>query len=114
MLRTRALIAALLMALCVAGGAASTAGAADAGETYRAYALVRERLITCSLDRTWRHLGSEARKRCARVRRLYVLWSEPGESYRYHLHCRTAKCPATPEGEPDARAPMPGDARTFR
>jgi hypothetical protein len=115
MLRARALVAALLATLCVAGGAPGIAGAGDsAGETYRAYALIRERLITCSLDRTWRHLGAEARRRCARYRRLYVLWSAPGESYRYHVYCRTSRCPAQPVGEPDPHAPLPPDAVTFR
>jgi hypothetical protein len=115
MTRVRALAATLLAALCVAGAAPAAAGAGDpAGDTYRHYALVRERLISCSLDRTWHHLSAAARNRCKSLRRLYVLWSEPGESYRYHVHCRTSTCPATPEGEPDARAPIPSGAVTFR
>jgi hypothetical protein len=115
MTRLRALVATLLAALCVAGGVPGAAGAGDStGDTYRAYSLIRERLISCSLDRTWQHLGRTERRRCARYRRLYVLWSAPGESYRYHVYCRTSKCPATPIGEPDPRAPLPPDAQTFR
>jgi hypothetical protein len=113
--RVRALAVTLLAALCVAGGAPSTAGAGDSvRDTYVRYALVRERLVSCSLDRTWQHLGAQARKRCARYRRLYVLWSAPGESYRYHVQCRTSTCPRAPEGEPDPRAPLPPDAQIFR
>jgi hypothetical protein len=107
-------LVALLATTVVAGGAPAIAAAADGGDDYRAYAQVRERLIACSLDSSWDHLSDRDRKRCKRLRRLYVLWSNPGESYRYHVHCRTAKCPATPEGEPDARAPIPQGARTFR
>ena len=115
MLRVRALAATLLAALCAVVGLPAAAGAGDStGDTYRAYALVRERLITCSLDRTWEHVGSRERRRCARYRKLYVLWSAPGESYRYHVHCRTSTCPAAPMGEPDPRAPLPSDAQTFR
>ena len=116
MLRVSALAATLLVALGAAGGlaATATAGSSDPGETYRKYALVREQLVTCSLDRTWRHLGGDQRKRCTRIRKLYTLWSEPGESYRYHVHCKTKKCPAQPVGEPDPRAPIPRGAVTFR
>jgi hypothetical protein len=114
--RVRALVATVLAALCVAGAVPALSSAGDsAGETYKRYALTRERLISCSLDRTWNHLSDTARKRCTSLRRLYVLWSEPGESYRYHVHCRTSKqCPAAPEGEPNPRAPIPSDAHTFR
>jgi hypothetical protein len=114
MLRTKILLMAVLASLCVAAAVPATAGAGDAGDNYRAYALVRERLISCSLDRNWRQLAREARARCVRTRHLYVLWADPGESYRYHVHCRTTKCMGTPEGEPDARAPIPSGARTFR
>ena len=114
MVRTRAFAATLLVALSAAGGFAASAGAADARDTYRKYALVRERLVSCSLDRTWQHLSTEERQKCTRYRKLYTLWSEPGESYRYHVHCKTKKCPATPIGEPDARAPIPRGAQTFR
>lgn len=97
----------------LAAGSAS-AGSDRAGEPYRAYALVREKLISCSLDRSYRHLSADARRSCTRLRKLYVLYSDPGESYRYHVHCRTRKCPATPEGEPNARAPIPRTAQVFR
>jgi hypothetical protein len=115
MLRARTLAVALLAALSVAGGASTVASAGDStGDAYRAYSLVRERLVSCSLDRTWHHLSAQQRRSCKRYRRLYVLWSEPGESYRYHVHCRTSRCPPRPSGEPDPRAPIPAGAHTFR
>jgi len=116
MLRVRALAATLLVALCAAGGLAAPAGAGstDQGSVYRKYALIRDKLVACSLDRTNQHLGSEERARCPRYRKLYTLWSEPGESYGYHVHCNTKKCPAQPFGEPDPRQPIPASARVFR
>jgi hypothetical protein len=111
----RTLVATLLAALCVAGGLPAAAGAGDSSrDTYVKYALVRERLVSCSLDRTWQHMGDQARKRCTRYRKLYILWSAPGESYRYHVHCRTSTCPEAPADEPDPRAPLPPDAKTHR
>jgi len=115
MLRVRTLIAALLVAVSLTAALPASAGAGDSTtDTYTAYAKIRERLITCSLDRTWHHLGTEGRRSCTRLRRLYVLWSTPGESYRYHVHCRTRKCPAQPIGEPSPRSPIPTGANTFR
>ena len=105
----------LLVALSAAGGIAATAsaGSSDPGETYRKYAVVRDKMVACSLDRNYQHLSSAQRSRCKDYRKLYTLWSEPGESYGYHLHCKTKKCPAQPYGEPDPRAPIPADAHTF-
>jgi len=113
--RTRLLLVALVATFGVAGSAPALAGSDSTLESYREYSLVRERLTSCSLDRTWHHLGSSARKRCTTYRRLYILWSAPGESYRYHVYCRTSrKCPRAPEGEPNPRSPLPADAQTFR
>ena len=117
MLSARALAATLLVALCAAGGIAATApaGSSDPGETYRKYAQIRNDLYACSLDRTYRHLGAEDRRGCARLRKLYILWSEPGESGRFHIFCRTSKkCPAAPIGEPSTRSPIPAGAKRFR
>ena len=116
MLRMRVLAATLLVALCAAGGIAATASAGNSDPTtvYVKYALIRDKLIACSLDRTNHHLGSAVRARCPNYRKLYTLWSEPGESYSYHLHCNTKKCPAQPIGEPNPRDPIPAGARTFR
>jgi len=114
MLRVRILVAALLVAVCLTALPASAGAGDSTGDTYRQYALIRERLISCSLDRTWQHLSAEGRRSCKRLRRLYVLWSGPGESYRYHVHCRTRKCPAQPIGEPNPRSPIPSGANTFR
>src|SRR4051812_7099483 len=113
MLRVSALAATLLVALCAAGSLAAAAGADQTGETYRKYAQIRTELVACSLDRTWHHLGTRERKDCTHNRKLYTLWSEPGESYRYHVHCKTKKCPAAPIGEPNPRAPIPSGAHTF-
>ena len=113
--RTRLLLVALLATFAAAGSPPALAGSDSTLETYREYSLIRERLISCSLDRTWHHLGSSARRRCTKLRRLYVLWSEPGESYRYHVFCRTSsKCPRAPTGEPNPRTPIPAGAQTFR
>jgi hypothetical protein len=88
---------------------------ADQRDDYRAYAVVRQQMIACSLDRTWNHLAASGRKRCVRLRKLYILWSSPGESGGYHVHCRTRRsCPPTPFGEPDALAPIPSGAHVFR
>ena len=115
MLRVRAIAATLLVALCAAGGIAASAGAADQGETYRRYAQIRNDLIACSLDRTWHHLGATKRRMCPRLRKLYILWGEGGESGRFHVHCRSSrKCPAAPDGEPNPRSPIPRDSTTFR
>jgi hypothetical protein len=118
MLRVRALAATLLVALCAAGGIAATAsaGSSDPGETYRKYALIRDHLVACSIDRANHSLGSAERARCNNTyRKLYTLWSEPGESFGYHVHCNTRKkCPAQPIGEPDPRDPIPAGAHTFR
>jgi hypothetical protein len=117
MLRVRALAATLLVALCAAGGLAGPAGAgsSDQGTTYRKYALIRDKLIACSLDREVHHLGAEKRKQCPRLRKLYILWSSPGESFGYHVYCRTSKeCPRAPIGEPNTRSPIPNGAKTFR
>jgi hypothetical protein len=103
----------LVAALVVAVALVALAGSATAADTYGPYARIRQDLIGCSLDRTWHHWGAVERRRCKRLRRLYVLWSEPGESGGYHVHCRTSRCPATPIGEPDARAPIPSGAHVF-
>jgi hypothetical protein len=113
-LRTAIALAVVASTLVAASGVA-TAGSDPTGEQYRKYALIRERLTSCSLDRTWHQLGTQARKNCDTYRKLYILWSEPGESYRYHVHCRTAKkCPAPPFGEPNPRAPIPAGSHVFR
>jgi hypothetical protein len=111
------LLVAVLAVTALTFAPAGTAAAGDRpGDTYNAYASVRSKLLSCSLDRTWRHLGADARKRCVKYRRLYILWSDPNFSgTSYHVHCRTAKsCPAAPIGEPDPRAPIPSGANVYR
>jgi hypothetical protein len=115
--RTLFAVTALLAVLAVLPVGGAVAGSDDpTGDQYRAYASVREKLVACSLDRQWRHLGADARKRCVRLRKLYILWSDPRySSNSYHVYCRTArKCPAAPDGEPDPRAPIPRGANVFR
>ena len=109
-------LVALLAVACITIGAGSGVAAAgsSSGDNYRAYALIRQNLIACSLDRTWNHLGSTRRKQCTKLRKLYTLWASPGESNGYHVHCRTRKCPPTPFGEPNARSPIPKGANVFR
>lgn len=117
MSRIRALAATLLVALCAAAvgfAAPATAGSSDPGETYRKYAQIRNNLYACSLDRTYRHLSAEKRSTCPRLRRLYILWADPGESGGFHVFCRTSKkCPAAPIGEPNPRSPIPSGAQRF-
>ena len=115
MTSVRSLIALLALACTLAAvvgtGVAAAGGSSD---NYGPYAVARQTMLGCSLDRTWHHFGSVKRRQCVRLRKLYILWSQPGESSGYHLHCRTSKCPATPIGEPDARAPIPRGANVFR
>lgn len=107
----RTLLALLALAVTLAGVAGTGVAA---GDTYGNYARVRQTLIGCSLDRTWHHFGSVERRRCTRLRRLYDLWSAPGESGGYHVHCRTSRCPAAPDGEPSGRSAIPRGAHVFR
>ena len=105
-------IAALLGVVVVLLTGAATA-AADERDDFIRYGKVREQMLACSLDRTWHHLGSVERRRCKRLRKLYVLWSEYG-SAGFHIHCKTRRCPPRPIGEPDPRAPIPRGAVIFR
>jgi hypothetical protein len=110
----RTLVALLVVtSSLVAGVGGGVAAAGSGSDNYGPYAVTRQTMVACSLDRTWHHLGAVKRRQCVRLRKLYVLWSQPGESGGYHLHCRTRKCPATPIGEPDARAPIPRGANVF-
>ena len=43
-------------------------------------------MVSCSLDGSWHQLSADQRRSCKRTRHLYVLWSDPGESYHYHVH----------------------------
>ena len=95
----------------------SIASAGDSvGDRYRSYSLLRERLRSCSLDRSWHHLGQGARKRCRTLRRQYVLYSINGESSEFFVHCRRSapRCPAAPDGVRDPRLPVPRGATVFR
>ena len=116
-LRTVALVAAVIAVFAASFGAGTAAAGSDrAQETYRKYALLRERLKSCSLDRTWHHLGSSARKRCRTLRRQYVLYAVNGESTTFYLYCRprARRCPAAPIGVRDPRKRPPASATLFR
>ncbi len=116
--RLRTVIALLAVASVVMGtlGAGVASGGDSVGERYRAYSLLRERLKTCSLDRSWQHLGTSARRRCVRLRRQYVLYAVSGESSEFFVFCKRAarRCPAAPYGARDPRAPIPRGSTIFR
>jgi hypothetical protein len=119
MTRLRTLLASLALTCTVIGAlgaTATSAGGDPAAERYRAYSLLRERLLSCSLDRGWRHLSAPARRRCARLRRQYVLYSVSGESSQFFFRCRRSapRCPAAPDGVRSPRAPVPRGATIFR
>jgi hypothetical protein len=105
----------LVAALCAS---VVLAGVANAGSSQRSiyikYAKIRDQLVACSLDRSVHQLGTEVREKCPRYRELYTLWSQPGESFNYHVHCNTSKCIPAPDGEPNPRAAIPRGAHTFR
>ena len=119
MTRVRTLIALLALA-CTFGATLGTgvasAGSDAVGERYRKYSLLRERLRSCSLDRSWRHLSTTARKRCRTLRRRYVLYSINGESSEFFFYCRRSapRCPPAPEGVRSPRLPVPRNATIFR
>ena len=107
------LLAVTLLALTsalAAGSSTATAG----GESYEKYALVRDQVQNCVRDRQWHHLGATARKKCKKLRKSYELWSDPGESGNFHVHCLTSKCMPAPEGEPDPRTAPPAGAKVFK
>jgi hypothetical protein len=119
---TRLRILALLVALTAVlvgtlGASTAAAGSTDqVRERYVRYALIRERLKACSLDRTWQHLGSSARKRCRTLRRQYLLYGLNGESGTFYFYCRkrAKSCPSAPNGARNPRTPPPANATLFR
>lgn len=110
------LVAAVCVVVVALGAGAASAGSNREFERYRAYALLRERLHSCSLDRAWHHLGRSARKRCRYLRRQYVLYSIDGESSQFFVYCkrRARRCPPAPTGVRSPRAPIPRGATVFR
>ena len=117
-LRTLALLAALTAVLIgtLGSGTASGGSGDQVRERYVRYALIRERLKSCSLDRTWHHLGSSARKRCRTLRRQYLLYAVNGESGTFFFYCRkrAKTCPSAPDGARNPRTPPPANATLFR
>jgi hypothetical protein len=104
----------LCLALLASVVALPAAASADSGSDYVKYAKVRTRVQECVLDRQGRFLSAERRKQCASLRKLYSVWSQPGESSDFHLHCLTSKCPPQPNGEPDPHAAIPSGAKVFK
>lgn len=109
-------LAVALLAATFAATPASAGSSARPSEQYRKYALLRERLKACSLDRTWRHLGSTARRRCRSLRRNYLLYAINGESGTFYVYCRkrARRCPPAPTGVRNPRTPPPAGATIFR
>ena len=90
------------------------AASADSGSDYIKYAKVRDRVQACVVDHDWQQLSAAKRRECRSLRKLYSIWSDPGESGDFHLHCLTSKCPPTPNGEPSGRSAIPAGAHVFR
>jgi hypothetical protein len=104
----------LPIALLILAVALPVTASADAGSDYDQYARVRERVQHCVLDRQWGQLSATERKRCKSLRKLYSVWSQPGESGNFHLHCLTSKCPPSINGEPDPKAAIPRGANVYK
>ena len=89
--------AALLGVALALGGGQATAQTTDEGELYQRYAITRERLLECRLDRTWDILSRDGKRACRTLRRRYTLYAYPGNSSRLYFRCRRSRpCPRTP------------------
>jgi hypothetical protein len=101
-------------------GAASLPAVATSDETsdqmvvYDRYAGIRERLYSCQIEAVWGTQTRAQRRACRRLKRRYELYTWPGDSFTYHVHCLTSRCIATPYGEPPADQPPPSGSRVFR
>ena len=95
----------LALTITVATAIPASAGAPpdEPDRTYVRYAKVRDKVIACSLDRGWRHLGTERRKQCRTIRRRYALYSRYGAISTTFIMCKTSRCPRGPEGVPNPR-----------
>jgi hypothetical protein len=102
----------LALAITSVSAVPASAGAPpdEPERTYVRYAKVRDQLIGCSIDRGWRHLGAEKRKRCRTLRRRYALYSRYGAISTTFIICKTSRCPAGPDGVPNPRGPAPAIA----
>jgi hypothetical protein len=109
----RRILAPMVAALALAASPAS-AQETDQMRVFQRYADIRERLLGCQLEVVWDTLTPESARRCRRLKRRYLLYASPGESWFYHVHCRTRRCIRTPYGEPPADGPMPADAHVYR
>ena len=110
------ILARLAVATCLALLAAPAVRADTSIPDYTRYALLRERLLSCQLDRTIRHLSYEDRRACRRLERRYVLFALAGAglSQDLYIHCLTRRCPTTPDGNPRADRPLPRGATVVR
>ena len=77
------------------------------------YMGIVERMYSCGLEEVWQTLDRLDRRACRRLQRRYVLYSLPGESYDFHIKCKTRICPTTPNGHPPADGPVPPGARVY-
>jgi hypothetical protein len=110
---TRRLSAAAVVLAVLAGTAILPATAAS-DDVYDRYAAVRERLYSCQIEAVSGTLSREKKRACRRLKRRYLLYVWPGDSWNYHVHCLTSRCMATPWGNPPAEDPPPAGARIFR
>jgi hypothetical protein len=107
-------LAALASTLAVPGPAAGQTPEEEQTAIFLAYSRLRDDLYLCQMGRVQGTLTREERRRCRRLNRRYVLYAWVGESYHFHVHCLTRRCPRTPEGEPPADAPYPEGATIYR
>ena len=108
--------AALLGVTLALGGGTAAAQTPDEGEVYQRWAITRERLLECQLDRTWDILTPEGKRACRRLRRAYTLYATPGNNSRLYFRCRRRRpCPRTPASVYyGTRDPIPAGATVYR
>jgi hypothetical protein len=111
-------IATLFTALALVLVAAPTAQADDevnrSIDVHTKYFNVRDKLLACEQDRVVPYLSSGQRRACRTMRKRYTLYALYSEAWDYHFHCKTSRCPATPELMPAANKPIPRGAKVYR
>ena len=112
----RRYVTTITLVLALSCALAAPAGATHSGpdRVYQRYAKIRVQLIGCALDRALRHLGTEVRRRCPRLRRRYTLYSRYGILGTSFFICKTRRCPKGPLGVPNPRGrPDPRAVRIY-
>ncbi len=105
---------ALVGAALTLGVAPASAQNEDPGTTYLRYAEIRQDLISCHAQEVYGEFTKRQQRACKRLRRRYSLFTFPGDSADFFLHCRTSRCPATPPPSPPANGPIPQGATVYR